>query len=163
MGKEKIYVAYAKENNSYSLYAYSTDKEYFNNFIGGRNKDYFKIKSHNISELDLKLFMLKNHSFQIIKDNLYDGKDDITVYCTVEESNKLSESCDYIIRTVDFMSSHKHEVYDAECLPHEDLDLIINLTDKISKCIGIGTNSANINTLKLFYQLFKKTFDPSKE
>ena len=163
----KVYAAYFKssDDTKYQLYAFTTDKKVFKDFLNSRNKNLFKTKVFSLRESEVKVafYSTTDRSKQIIKDNLYDGNDDIPVYCTIDESNQLSESCDYIIKDLQFISSSFAELgneVDQDVLTQDELDLIIEITNKVNSYATKKLQPfANLNTLELFYHLFKKTFD----
>ena len=150
----KIYTIYISYDNS--LYAYSAEKDTVDSFMIQRNQKLFTVKSIHLQNESLSIFMYQNRGKQLIHDVLYDGKNDISIICTVDESNKLSESCEYIQNTVNAIRSSKY----INMLTDEMLDVILYLTDIINKR-GKYNSSLKINTFNVFWNLFRYTFTDS--
>ena len=149
----KVYLFFLKDEKE--LYAYTIVKEYRDIFRNQRNMKLFKESSLKMDKYELSVFENKNYKKKIYQDFLYDGKTDIVIYATTEESNSLSESCMYI---TNIMNSVKDEVA-KYCIKEKYLKSILKLTEKIilkdnDKDKGI----INVNTFKLFYHLFRNTF-----
>lgn len=152
----KIYLFYLKENPK-ELYAFTLDKEYKDRFMDERNMNLFYMKKEHIEKNICMVFTNKNKSKQIIKDVLNDGKKDYVVMCTLEESVKLSESCEYIENTCRAIKELIHNY----SLKKKYLKSILALTDVIK---NQNTNpTLKINSFKLFYELFKNTFYEKKD
>jgi hypothetical protein len=152
----KIYLFYLKEDPR-ELYAFTLDKEYRDRFMNERNMDLFYMKKERIEKNICMVFMSKNKSKQIIKDVLNDGEKDYVIMCTMEESVKLSESCEYIENTCIAVRDLIHNY----SLKKKYLKSIIALTDVIKNQNSNPT--LQINSFKLFYELFKHTFYEKKE
>ena len=152
----KVYLFYLKEDPR-ELYAFTLDKEYKNRFMSERNMNLFYMKKEHMEKNICMVFMNKNKSKQIVRDVLNDGKTDYEILCTVEESTKLSESCEYI----EFTCGAIKELIHNYSLKKKYLKSILALTDVIK---NQNTNpTLQINTFKLFYELFKNTFYEKKD
>lgn len=151
----KVYMYFLKSNPN-ELYAYTTDKEYKEYFESQRNMDVFYKKKETLEKNVGYVFLSKNRSKQIVKDYLNDGERDYEIYATVDESNALSESCDYI----DSVARHIRHRIQLMHLKPKYLKSILALTDVIK--IDNKVPTLKINTFKLFYELFKHTFFQTK-
>ena len=150
----KVYIYILKtEASNKEIYGYTVDKETAKLFETQRNMNLFYKITKQLDKYELMAFMNKNKNAQIIKDYLYDGKGNIEVATTIHESNCLDESCEQIHSTMLFI---KDEI---ENFPFKKkyLNLIKELTDSLIKDDD-NIYSLNINTFKMFYYLFKKTF-----
>lgn len=149
----KVYLFILKSTNE--MYAYTSCKEYADSFISQRNKDLFVIKKVNLKKYEYMLFTNKNSSKKIIKDYLFDGNDNIEIFSTVNESNSLSESCEYIVTTVSVLEEEFADVG----LKKKYLNVITNITDEITGRTDKKNSHINVDTFRLFYYLFRDTFE----
>ena len=147
----KVYAFRLKASKE--LYAFTATKDFADMFREQRNMSLFK---EYILDLDKHEFMicaskLSNH--KLCKDYLDDGDNIIEVVATINETTQLSESCEYIQDTVNFIMK------DFNRFPFKKkyLKPIIKITQSITKRID-DTPTLNVNTFSLFYYLFRNTF-----
>ena len=133
----KVFMIYKKGEKS--PYAYTINTEYYKLFKSQRNMSL--------------IFTNKNKSLQLIEDYLYDGKNDITIIATVEESAKLSESCEYIFSTADTIERSLKNVP----LKKKYLNSILSITQELKRR-NKKTPTLCVDTFTLFYYLFRDTF-----
>ena len=143
------------------VYAYSTVKEYIKMFKMQRNMQLFNVKTIEMSKYEFMSFSNNNKSEMLCKDYLYDGKTDIEVVATVYETSSLSEACTYIYNTA--CSIEDSIPYYG--LKDKYLNAILALTEVITQRTksNNGALTLNVNTFKLFYHLFRKTFSEDSE
>ena len=136
------------------LYAWTTNKEYAKSFEESRCMKRFKKTKLELDDIEEKAFMYKNENHMLQQDYLFDGKTDIEVVCTREESAMLDEACGYIHDTI----SNAALQMKSYPLKKKYLKIIkkitINLTMQGEKAHG----TLNINTFKLFIHLAGKSF-----
>lgn len=146
----KIYLYRICYDNS--IYAFTMNKDYAKMFEHQRSMDIFHREKIHLDKYEWMVFCDMHKSHMITKDVLYDGVHDYEIACTLEESNKLSSSCEYI----QDICSIKRNPY-VSYLEPKNLNSIMNLTQIISEQRN-ALQHLNVNTFKLFYHLFKFTF-----
>lgn len=142
-----------KLKNNKELYAYSINKEYIKLFKEQRNMNLFDKYDVEMDKYELMIFTNKYKSYQLVKDYLYDGQNDIEIVASVSETSALTESCDDIYNTACTIDEFSNDYP----LKQKYLNIISVLTDSITLC-DEKSKSLNINTFKLFYHLFRNTF-----
>lgn len=152
MDEITIYIYILKEDVKSGVYGYTVLKEYAKLFESQRNMKLFIRKREKIDKYQLMMFMNNKKVKQICKDYLFDGKQDIEIMATIEESEKLSESCYYINNEIEAI------VKELKQYPLKDkyLKVINELTKSLTK--KDSDRFLNIDTFRLFYHLFKNTF-----
>lgn len=149
----KITLFYLLETKS--LYAYSENNDFIKKFKSQRNMKLFKVVTKDIDKYQRMVFLNKNSGKQMITDYLSDEENTFEIISTVEESDKLSESTEYISDTMTF-TRRCMMMWD---LKEKYLNIITKITDVISEQTSDDDNpTLKINTLDLFYYLFKNTF-----
>jgi hypothetical protein len=153
----KVYVFYLRGDNS--PYAFTLDKGYRDIFLAQRNRNLFFVKKMEMDKYELMVFMNKFKHKQLIQDNLYDGKTDIEIICTVEESDKLSESCEYISNSVDTLKTNLYKMP----FKKKYFDIIHTILKNMTS-VKNGKPTLEINTVSVFYKICKNTFieDPEE-
>lgn len=146
----KVYI-FTKDNE---IYAYSNIKELAELFQIQRNMNVFKVEKVYMDKYDFMAFSYKKRDQKIIKDYLSDSINTVEFASTVRESSYLDDSCDQIVRTID--SIHNSLVHIP--FKKEYLNSIIVITKSITMYDKNCVPTLNIDTLKLFYYLFKDTF-----
>ncbi len=147
----KVFMFYKKGEKS--PYAYTINTEYYNLFKSQRNMSLIFTKEIHMDKYEFMIFTNKNKSLQLIEDYLYDGENDITIIATVEESAKLSESCEYIFSTADTIERSLKNVP----LKKKYLNSILSITQELKRR-NKKTPTLCVNTFTLFYYLFRDTF-----
>jgi glycyl-tRNA synthetase (class II) len=102
---------------------------------------------------EASIFMYYHKNSQIIQDVLWDGKNDLLIYCTINESTYLTDSVDYITSVLENLK--KGVGYYP--LKEKYLDIILEATNILKDSKGI-----QFNTFQIFYDLFKYTFTGNK-
>ena len=148
-----VYLFYKR--NEKEPYAYTIDKKKKKKFQYQRNMKCFYLKKVHMEKYEFMIFSNKNSSLQIIKDYLYDGDFDYEIYCSINESSRLSESCDYIYSTAQNLDDYFHNLKIP--IKSKYLNPILKITNELISG-DKRRNVMNINTLHLFYHLFKDTF-----
>lgn len=137
-----------------ALYAYTLNDEYASLFESQRDMSLFKKSVARMDKYEWMMFSNKHKSLMLIMDVLFDGETDIDIACTISESDRLSSSSEYIDDTCTTVMTVSRNI------PYNDtlLKSIMNLTRIITS--KEDTKSyLRINTFKLFYHLFKFTFE----
>lgn len=147
----KVYIYILKKEETHKeIYGYTVDKDISKQFESQRNMKLFYRIVKRMDKYNLMIFMNNNKSKQICIDNLYDGKNDYQIAATIDESSALSESCDSILSTIIFIN-------DAMC-DYKLKKKYLKAIDEITNFLNNNKyDYANIDTLKLFYYLFKET------
>ena len=142
------------------VYAYSINKEYIDLFKIQRNMDLFYIKKVKMSKHEFMIFSNKNRNQLMIRDYLFDGESEcnIEMITTVYESDALTESCTQIHS----LATHIENSIFTYPLKDKYLNIITKLTSTITD-VDEHDNVLNIDTFKLFYHLFRKTFSKDAE
>ena len=116
-----------------------------------RNMDLFYIKKERFEyETEEKLFLYNNHRYRLQKSCIEDEDGSYDIAMTEEEEFKLDDAC--------------NEVFDNIRTICRELNLFHILNDKYKEVIYDMTvsvhdgDSLKLNTVKLFYHLFRSTF-----
>lgn len=157
----KVYLFYLLSDNN-RLYAYTTDKEYADRFLTERNPDLFKRKKKEFDDPMGKLFLNSHKKLQLFDGPLTEDGKSLSILMTYEENDKLTDSFETLIDELDAI-----RVYFTEdiALKEEWCELINRMTiiAKAEEREDQVDVIAEINTLSLFYHLFKNTFHPDHE
>lgn len=147
----KVYVFCLKADSD--VYAFTATKEFAELFRSQRNMDLFKESVLTLDKHEFMIFANKLSNNKLCKDYLDDGKNIIEIAATVREATQLSDSCEYIQDTVEFLKK------DLSRTPFKKkyLKPIIKITESITKRID-NNPTLNVNTFSLFYYLFRNTF-----
>lgn len=152
----KIFVFSLK--NETEIYTYTAAKEYAELFRYQRNMKLFNERTVKMDEYEFMIFANKMSNYQLVKDYLYDGENDIEIVASVKETSQLSESCEYIQFTIESIKKT------VRMFPFKKkyLKPILKITQSITTK-GIDDNpTLNVNTFVLFYHLFRNTFSEYK-
>lgn len=160
MIETKVYMYILKRDNS--LYAFTINKDYAKKFEEVRNMKQFVKRKEKMDEYELMAFQ-GNHTYAMLqKDYLSDGKTDYEMIVTSYESTTLDECCTYINSIIDMVRTRFHRYP----LKSKYLKLIDEITSKITVNQD-GTvptfEVLNIDTFRLFYNLFPFTFYKQEE
>ena len=146
----KIYLLYLLPKQK--LYAVTNNKKYLDRFLEERNSKLFKVKIKKVDEGDVSI--LKNNkqlNLDIIP--LENDNGDCNIIGTYYEDHILSNVCDKMSETCENFKFHFTQNVGFK---DEYKHLLINLTT-VSKNIN-NHPIIQIDTVKLFYYLFKDTF-----
>lgn len=147
----KLYLYLLKKDNS--LYAWAYDKISCRNFESQRCMDVFHKSTLELDDLELSAFTYTYRQMQITHDVLYDGVDDITIYCTIMESDTLSVKVEEVYSIL----SNTNLLSDYYPLQEKYCDLIF----KITNIINDGPGKYVVDTYRIFYDLFRYTLTGS--
>lgn len=152
----KLYVYRICYDNS--IYAYTANKTYAKMFEEQRSREVFSKSTVDMDQYEFMVFCNQNKSLMLQMDVLTDGEVDIDFCCTVDESDRLSSSSDYILKSCE---TNKH---DTERIEYNKniLESILFLTDILITSKN-GISHLAVNTLKLFFHIFKFTFRYSED
>ena len=167
----KVYVFELKQTKE--LYAYTSDKKIAKSFLEERDKDSFHYYCLDLNKLDEKEQekMVMKISFdgsnKIDKIGvLFDGKNYIPIYMTLKEILEVKDVCDMIHNSINYTYGVlAYEDYDDFSLNKDELKTISMLTDFIRvdnfpyKYKQYEKFNNNINSYKVFYNLFGYTLD----
>lgn len=146
----KIELIYLKNK----LYCYSNNHDYVNKFLSQRNRNLFTVKNKKMNKEEFKIFDNSNYQIKLCEILLYDGINDLCIIGTHEEDFKLSIISEKIYDKIDNLNKYYQS---KSILKNKVLKSINYLTNII-----VDKNSQNqyfkIDTLNLFYYLFKNTF-----
>lgn len=147
----KVELIYLKDK----LYCYSDNHEYVKKFLSQRNQKLFKVIKCKMNKNEFKIFDNTNYQIKLCEILLFDGIDDMYIIGTNNEDFRLTIASDEIYDTINSINTFYQFKNDI-------------LKDKILKSIKYLTNTIvdntlkkqefKINTLNLFYNLFKNTF-----
>ena len=147
----KVYCYFLRSSPN-SLYAFTINKKYKELFEQQRNMTVFISGIKEFDDISYQPFNYMNRYKELTEDIVQDKETTISVICTIEESSKYSGVINEILS---FIESLTRDVQMSKYpLQEEYLNIIEDLTSKI---MGEG-EIININTLKVFYNLFKETF-----
>ena len=135
------------------MYAFTINEEYAEIFKKQRNMNLFNVNTITMNKYEFMIFSSRMSKFQLCKDYLDDGEQDIEIIATIKETSDLSEACEYIRKTYELISRNI-ELYNFN---KKYLKPIIKITQSIIKSVD-NHPTLNINTFKLFYNLFRNTF-----
>lgn len=138
-----------------SMYGFSTNPKYVDLFITQRNANNFIVKQIKMSKEEYGEFVNLNYLLNLSEILLYDGAHNLYLIGTLREEDKLSYICDKIIIYLE-----KTKYYFSKILNESSLKIIEEATTLINNKKN-GNNDylfAELNTFKLFYNLFKNTF-----
>lgn len=145
--KHRVYLL--KETKG--IYAFTFNKEYMKVFEAQRNMNKFIIKDIKFDdEIMWRSFVASNKNCMLQKDVLFDGKNTIDIICTEEESFGLDV----------YSNKYSDDLLNLQ----KALNTEFNVPPKYQKIISELTNrlredeSLDIDTFKLFFDLFKNTF-----
>lgn len=149
----KVNIIILKENNS--IYGFSTNDEYIESFITQRNEKLFIIKRTKMSKKEYEKFENLNYLLKLEEILLYDGNMDFYLIGTIKEEDELSYICDKIIIYLE-----KSKYYFSKILNDSSLKIIEEATTLINNDKNMNNKQtfAELNTFKIFYNLFKSTF-----
>ena len=150
----KVYLLYLLPKKK--LYAFTDNKTYLERFLSERNPKLFKVKEKKV-END-SLFILENVSLHLNIIPLEDENGDCSIIGTNTEDDILSRFCEKMEDTCQQLKIHF-----TENVPFNDeyksiLDDLTTITKNVDNHPII-----QIDTVKLFYYLFKETFIESDE
>ena len=154
----KIYLFFLKTAGT--MYAWTDEKKFKRQFLEERNKDAFIVKKIKFDDVSYTVFRHNNYLSQLIENYLFDGDQYITLLSTGYENDALDESQSVISDTFELIKdAYEHR---KNYFHQRILNLIFDATNIVS-CnrneLGIVTEATlEINTFKLFYDLFKDTF-----
>lgn len=151
-GEYTVYAFYLKKDKK--LYAFTINKEYKDSFKKIRNMNKFIYTKLYMDELTLSIFQDKNYLKMLTKvylSNSNDIKEYHTIIATYDEEYLLEKKSSDISDNLVGIKIYMHRLN----LKKEYVNAIKYLTE-----INNPNDStiSNINTLKLFYHLFKNTF-----
>ena len=147
----KLYLLYLLPKNT--LYAITNNRKYLNQFLSERNPKIFNVITKKFDDDEYEKFMTSYSHFSLIDIPLEDCKSQYTIIGTIDECNiidtvseSMAESCNYLklhfTKNVPFNNEYK-EILDA-----------LTTISKNSNYHPI----IQIDSVKLFYYLFKETF-----
>lgn len=149
----KVYLYYI--NNK--LYAWTIRKEDRDYFESQRNMKVFKRKKKVMEPIVFRGFMVKYKDQMILDIPLESNGNTYLIRGTYAEDTKMSLQIDDILRELDYLDLYFQKVFSKDVLP-----------DKYQKAIQMllsyQTTAKNkekefkVNSLSLFYDLFKYTF-----
>jgi len=146
------------------LYAYTDNKKYKKMFESTRNMKLFRkdVYEYNDKEdLDIAINGLPAN-YKLIEDVLTDGTAEAyTIICTIKESAQLDDITTnlYNIRDYAYHVGVNYESYPS-VIGNGSNEKYLKKISKLMKKLDML--NAEVNTLKLFYNLNKKTFNNDK-
>ena len=147
----KIYLLYLISNGM--LYAVTDNKTYLNEFLRQRNPKCFKRISKKMDNSECLKILTDNRLLVLDSIPLESSDGDCNIIGTTQEDNMLSSVCEKMAESCEYFKLHftKNVPFNIEYK-----ELIDNLTT-ISKNIN-NHPIIQIDSVKLFYYLFKETF-----
>lgn len=155
----KIYLFYLRE--THELYAHTITKEYAKKFSQQRNLRAFYRKTEDIDEYEYSAFLSKNHIRKLIEIPLEDSDGGYSVIGTEQEESFLVNAIENLEDQFIYLRNY---LLSDNIFKKKYRDLL----DKILVYYEIDHNHSvlKVNTLHLFYCLFRSTFssyDDEKE
>lgn len=170
----KVYIFELKETND--IYAYTTDKKIAKTFLKERNKKCFNHYCLDLNKADekqkheLSMKIAFDASYKIDKIGvLFDGKNDIPIYMTLQEILDMNDICDLLFDSLTYTYGCIAYREDDFTLKENELKVISELTDfirnpkvdmKYLEDSRYEIFNRTINSYKVFYNLFGFTLDP---
>ena len=147
----KIYLLYLLPQNK--LYAVTSSKKYMKQFLEERNSKCFNVIKRKFDDEDAKIFLDSNSRLKLDTIPLEDLNGDYSIIGTIEENYTINCVCENMAE-----SCYHLKLHFMENIPFKDeyIELLDNLTT-ISKNINCHS-IIQIDSVKLFYFLFKETF-----
>ena len=145
----KLYLLYLRNQ----LYGISNNKKYVNQFLSERNSNLFSIITKKMDDEDCVKYMSDNSSLKLIEILLEDKNGSYTIIGTIKEEDELNCTCEKFVDTC-----NNFKLYFLKNVPFKKKyeSLLDNLTT-ISKVENYHS-IIQIDSVKLFYYLFKETF-----
>lgn len=140
-------------------YAFTINKDFAKKFEEQRCMNQFRKVVHEMDKYEFMALSNNHKSHMLSLDYLNDGEMDYEIICTRAESMALDESCDYI------ETNYSMLYMQLVSIPWKEkyLNVINELTPSIIVNNAQKIPTLNINTFKLFYHLFGKTFHKDDE
>lgn len=147
----KIYLLYLIPKNK--LYAVTDSAKYLERFLSERNEKLFRIITKKVNYDEGFQFLDENKFINLNIIPLEDSNGDCSIIGTIQEDNILCRVCDKFGETCEYLKLHF-----TKNVPFNDeyKSLLYALTS-ISKNIN-NHPIIQIDSVKLFYHLFKETF-----
>lgn len=150
-----LYVFILKETNE--IYACTDNRKYKNAFKSSRNMSKFTlIKKEGVKNTDF----VDSNEWKLKYIDLWNGKRKIKVIATNEEISTLHNMMDYIIYTVEEITTENFPIF-KDILDEDELKVIFDLTKFISES-NEPTKYLIVNSFELFYHLFEFSFSNNK-
>jgi hypothetical protein len=147
----KIYLLYILPNSK--LYAISDNKEFIKRFLTERNPKLFKLVTKKCDKEVGLPFMSTNYKYQLDRIPLEDDNGDCELIGTIEEGSIINLVCEKMAETCTYL---KNRLSNNDYFTDEFKSLLNDLTT-ISKDLNYHP-IIQIDSIKLFYHLFKETF-----
>lgn len=140
-----------EDDNKGYLYAHTATKKFAEQFMSERNMKQFKCKKVTMEEVEYQAFHRKHQTEKLVEDIVSDNNETLKIIATISESEQLSESCDFIVQTVEYVKQKVHSYN----LTGEYTKVILSLCDSL---IEEGGGEIYVDTIKVFTYLFRNTF-----
>ncbi len=150
----KVYMFFLETTGE--LYAFTADKDFSDKFRTLRKHLIYKKKK--ISQANFSLLAYLNRGCQIIEIPLFDGEQDLIVHGTMNEEDKLSQTCEEMYAS---LHSLQDEIVDSGWFTEDTSDILCEAASMISIKPDTGNTARiemEVNTFLLFMDLNKKTF-----
>lgn len=142
---------------NHKLYGWTTKKDDRNFFESQRNMNVFKRKKRIMNQVVFRGFMIKYKDQQIIDIPVEYGGKTYLIRGTYAEDSQLYLKCDEICKGLESLSRYFANINNNVDIPKkykQSIDLLLHFST-----LNENKDSVlNINTLSLFYKLFKFTF-----
>ena len=147
----KLYVIYLRSKKS--IYAYTDNKEYMERFLLERNSNLFKCVTKKIDKSDYIEFAKDKELLKLRTIPLEDSNGDCDIIGTASEENEIMTVCEKFGDTCEYLKLH----FTKNVPFNNEYKELLNLLTTISKDINYHP-IIQIDSVKLFYHLFKYTF-----
>ncbi len=147
----KIYFIYLLPKNI--LYAITDNNKYMKRFMSERNSKRFKVIKKKADINDIETIMSENKKIILSKIPLESSSGDYTIIGTNNESYIIDCICENIVDNCFRFKLHFTENFSFNNEYIEVLDALTNISKNINDHPII-----QIDSMKLFYYLFKETF-----
>ena len=140
------------------LYAITDNKEYMERFMTERNSKLFKVVTRKCDKEEGLKIITDNNINVLVRIPLEDINGDYEIIGTTEEDDTINRVCEKMAETCDYLKRHF-----IENVPFtDDYKILLDTLTTISKDVNCHP-IIQIDSLKLFYHLFKNTFVDDEE
>ncbi len=149
-----VYMFYFKNN----LYAWTTQKKDKQLFEDQRNIKVFRKKKVTFSPIKFHAFIQKYKEYQIIDIPVSSKGKDFSIYGTYFEDSVLSDSSERLLSEFEQIDLYFGNLFYNSHLPKKYENAVSMLLEYYNINKKTSTSEFNIDSLSIFYNLFKETF-----
>lgn len=140
------------------LYAWTNQKKDKAMFEEQRNVDVFRRKKKTLSPIQFHVFMQKYKSYQIIEIPVSSKGKDFSIFGTYYEDEELTSLSEHLLSEFEQLDIYFTSIFHNDLLPGKYKNAVNTLLDYCSINSKTKINEFHIDSLSMFYTLFKHTF-----